>query len=425
MDGIAILLVITVAYALLSGRLDRWSISGPMVFVAAGFTLGPDGAGLLELSLDNDVVLTFTEITLAALLFADATTVPLRDLEGDPSVPGRLLGIGLLLTIVFGTLLASVLAPELGWAGAALIASILAPTDAALGMAVVTDQAVPVRIRRALNIESGLNDGIATPFVTVFLAALLSEEGVEKGSWVLDAATQIGLAILTAVLVGALGGWLLSMASRRGWTSNVSEQLSVLALAVLAYVGAVYVGGNGFVSAFTAGLIFGAVAKPRREAIGFTEDASLFASFLVWVVFGASFVGPVLTASVDVSAIVYAMLSLSVIRMVPVAIALGGKGFDVRTIAFMGWFGPRGLASVVFTLLAIEGLHGTPVGAPIFEIATWTILFSVILHGVTARPLAAAYGSRIRAEDTTIPELLELAEPHLRRHLLRARADGC
>lgn len=416
--GIAILLVVTVGYALLAARLDRWWISAPMVFVVAGLVLGPDVAGLLELSLDSEVVLTFAEITLAALLFADATSVPLRALEGDAGVPGRLLGMGLLLTIALGTLLGSMLAPELGWAGAALIASVLAPTDAALGMAVVTDQAVPVRIRRALNIESGLNDGIATPFVTVFLAAVLSEEGVEKGSWLLESVVQIGLALVAAVVVGGLGGWLLSRASRRGWTSNVSEQLGVLALAVLAYIGAVEIGGNGFVSAFSAGLIFGAVGKPRHEAIGFTEDASLFASFLVWVVFGSSFVGPVLTASIDVPAIVYALLCLTVVRMVPVAIALAGRGFAARTVAFIGWFGPRGLASVVFTLMAVEELRGTPVDLPLFEIATWTILFSVILHGVTARPLAAAYGSSIRSGDSTVPELLQLAEPRVRTHLL-------
>jgi NhaP-type Na+/H+ or K+/H+ antiporter len=160
------------------------------------------------------------------------------------------------------------------------------------------------------------------------------------------------------------------------------------------------------------------VGKPRHEAIGFTEDASLFASFLVWVVFGASFVGPVLTAPVDASAIVYALLCLTVVRMVPVAVALAGRGFGAQTVAFMGWFGPRGLASVVFTLLAVEELSGTPVDLPLFEIATWTILLSVILHGVTAQPLAAAYGSRIRAGDPTAPELLELAEPPVRRHLL-------
>ena len=422
MGGIAILLMIAVAYALLASQLDRLSISAPMVFVAAGLALGPHGAGLLDLSLDSHIVLTFTEITLAALLFADAATVPLRDVEGDAGVPGRLLSVGLLLTIGAGTLLGMALAPELGWAGAALIASVLAPTDAALGMAVVTDRAVPVRIRRALNIESGLNDGIATPFVTVFLAALLSEEGVQGGSWVADAAIQIGLAILVAVVVGGLGGRLLTAASRRGWTSSVSEQLCVLALAVLAYVGAVEVGGNGFVSAFSAGLIFGAAGRQHGQAIGFTEDASLFASFLVWVIFGASFAGPVLAASVDVPAIVYALLSLSVVRMLPVAIALLGKGFGGKTVAFMGWFGPRGLASVVFTLLAVEELGGiAAVDIPLFEIATWTILLSVILHGLTARPLAAAYGDRIRAGDPAAPELVDLPEPRLRRPLSRRR----
>lgn len=419
MSGTVVLLVIVAAYALLARRLDRLFISGPMVFVAGGLALGPEGTGLLELSLDSEVVLTFTETTLAALLFADASTVPIRAVEGDAGVPGRLLSVGLLLTIAAGAVLGAVVAPELGWAGAALIASVLAPTDAALGMAVVTDSAVPVRIRRALNIESGLNDGIATPFVTLFLAAVLSEEGLEGGSWALEAFVDIGLAILAAVIIGGLGGRLLSMAARRGSTSRVSEQLCVLSFAVLAYVGAVEIGGNGFVSAFTAGLVFGAVARDRREAIAFTEDASMFASFLVWVIFGASFVGPVLAGSLDGTAVVYAIVSLTLVRTVPVAIALVGKGFRGSTVAFMGWFGPRGLASVVFTLIALEELHGTPLDEPLMGIATWTILLSVILHGVTAHPLAGAYGDRIRAGDPTAPELVEVAEPHVRRHLLR------
>ena len=193
----------------------------------------------------------------------------------------------------------------------------------------------------------------------------------------------------------------------------------MLALAILSYLGSVEIGGNGFVSAFSAGLIFGAVAKHHREAIGFTEDASLFASFLVWAVFGASFVGPVLTGSVDASAIVYGALSLTLVRMPPVAAALAGKGFAAKTVAFMGWFGPRGLASVVFTLLALEELRGSAVDTPLFEIATWTILLSVVLHGLTARPLAAAYGASVRASDPSAAELVRLAEPRLRRHLFR------
>ena len=424
MFGLTILLSVAGAYALLAAPLDRLSISAPMVFVAAGFALGPDGAGLLKLPLDSHVVLTFTEITLAVLLFADATTVPLRRVESDAGVPIRLLSVGLLLTIIAGTVLGLIVAPGLGWAGAALIASVLAPTDAALGMAVVTDRAVPVRIRRALNIESGLNDGIATPFVTLFLAALLTEEGVEGGSWVLEAVVDIGVALLVAAAVGGLGGWLLSAASRRGWTSGTPEQLYVLALAVLSYVGAVAAGGNGFVSAFSAGLLFGAIGRRHEEAIAFTEDASLFASFLVWVVFGASFVGPVLTGAVDGSAIVYAVLSLTVVRMAPVAIALLGEGFAASTTAFMGWFGPRGLASVVFTLVALEDLHGAPVAGPLFQIATWTILLSVVLHGLTARPLAAAYGTRIRRAGPAAPELVESPEPRVRRHVMRRRGEA-
>ena len=272
-------------------------------------------------------MLSFTELTLAALLFADATTVPLRSLKGDAGVPGRLLSVGLLLTLVLGAVVAMLVVPGLSWAEAALIAAVLAPTDAALGMAVVTDKAVPVRVRRALNIESGLNDGIATPFVTVFLAVVVGETTNEGGSPVLDAIGQIAIAIAVAVVVGVVGGRLLVWATQRAWSSHTSRQLFVLALAFVAYVGAVELGGNGFVSAFVAGLVFGAVDEGNRAAISFTEDVAMFASLMVWVIFGAYFAGPVLAGDFDASAVVYAVLSLTLVRMVPVAVALLGKGF--------------------------------------------------------------------------------------------------
>ncbi len=417
--GGLILLLVAVAYGAFSRRLDRLWISAPLVFVGAGLALGPDGADLLHVQGGSHVVLTFTELTLAALLFADATTVPLRVLKGDAGVPVRLLSVGLLLTLVLGTIVAMLVVPGVTWAEAALIAAVLAPTDAALGMAVVTDKAVPVRVRRSLNIESGLNDGIATPFVTVFLAIVVGETTGQGGSPVLDALVQIAIAIVVAIVVGGVGGRLLVWATQRAWSSHTSRQLFVVALAFVAYMGAVELGGNGFVSAFVAGLVFGAVDEGNRAAITFTEDVALFASLLVWVVFGAYFVGPVLAGGVDASAVVYALLSLTLIRMVPVAVALLGKGFRPLTTGFMGWFGPRGLASVVFTLLAIEELKGTTVDTPLFEVATWTILLSVILHGLTARPLSAAYGARIRAGADDLPELVELPEPRVRRHLQR------
>jgi NhaP-type Na+/H+ or K+/H+ antiporter len=405
-----------VAYGLFASRLERWLITPPIFFVLAGLILGSSGVGILPSGLDSDTTLVITELTLGVLLFADAATVRLREVEGDARLPVRLLLVGFPLTIALGTAAARLLFPEAGWAAAALIASILAPTDAALGLAVVTNPAVPVRIRRALNVESGLNDGIATPFVTLFLTLVIAEEGLGSGHWAAEAAKEIGLALVAAVAVGVLGGKLLVIARRMGWTSAISEQLAVLALSLLAYVGAVAIGGNGFVAAFVGGLLFGASTSSRvHEPVEFTETVGLFASFFVWTVFGALFVGPVVTGDIEPVAILYAVISLTLVRMVPVAAAVAGMGLRPDTVAFMGWFGPRGLASVVFMLIAVEALHGAgPVADAIAELATWTILLSVMAHGLSAGPLARAYGRRLNAAED-IPELAEAPEPRIRR----------
>jgi NhaP-type Na+/H+ or K+/H+ antiporter len=229
-SGAAALVAVFVAYGLFASRLERWLITPSIFFVVTGLILGSSGVGILPSGLDSETTLVITELTLGVLLFADAATVRLREVEGDARLPVRLLLVGLPLTIALGTAAARLLFPEAGWAAAALIASILAPTDAALGLAVVTNPAVPVRIRRALNVESGLNDGIATPFVTLFLTLVIAEEGLGSGHWAAEAAKEIGLALVAAVAVGVLGGKLLVVARRMGWTSAISEQLAVLAL---------------------------------------------------------------------------------------------------------------------------------------------------------------------------------------------------
>jgi NhaP-type Na+/H+ or K+/H+ antiporter len=426
MSGITVLALAFVLYALLAGRLDRLSITAPMVFVVVGGFLGPGGSGLLKVSLSNETVLAITEITLALLLFADASTVRVRDVEGDASLPGRLLLIGLPLTVVLGTVLAHLMEPGMGWAAAALVATILAPTDAALGLAVVTNTAVPARIRRALNVESGLNDGLMTPFVTLFLAIVVSEESSANEGWVAAALTQIGLAVVAAVVVGLGGGWLLSRARSLAWTSPVSEQLAVLALTLLAYTGSVAIGGNGFVAAFVGGLFFGQATKGSLDGpVEFSETIGLFMSFFVWALFGALFVGPVLTGQTHWSSIGYAVLSLTVVRMLPVALSLVGLGMHRSTVLFMGWFGPRGLASVVFTLVALEDLRsGPPEQNPLIQVATWTILLSVVAHGVTAGLLAPRYGAGMSALGDA-PELAPAHEPRIRkRGLSRHGSSG-
>ena len=421
MSGLTALALVVVAYTLVASTLDRWWITGPMVFVAAGVILGPAELDVLPLSLNDETVLTITELTLALLLFSDASTVRLREVEGDAGLPGRLLVVGLPLTIVAGALVAGLMFPEVGWAAAALIATILAPTDAALGLAMVTNTAVPVRIRRALNVESGLNDGIATPFVTLFIAIVAAEEDLGETAWGLEALKQIGLAIVAAVVVGYLGGRLLALANDRGWTSGVSDQIAILALALLAYQGSVDIGGNGFIAAFAGGILFGAATRRRLAApVQFTETIGLAGSFLVWSLFGALFVGELLNQDLAARPIVYAVLSLTVVRMVPVAVALVGTRLRPATVAFLGWFGPRGLASVVFTLLALEEIEHGGGGAMLLQTATWTILLSVVLHGISASPLAARYGASI-VKAGNIPENAPAAEPQIRLHDLAGR----
>src|SRR5215203_627290 len=380
MGGLAALAVVVVAYTVVASKLDRWWITGAMVFVATGAVLGPGGLDVLPFSLANETVLTITELTLALLLFSDASTVRLREVEGDAGLPRRLLFVGLPLTVIAGALVARLMFPEVGRAAAALIATILAPTDAALGLAVVTNKAVPARTRRALNVESGLNDGIATPLVTLFIAMVAAEEDLGDTAWGLEAVKQIGLAVVAAVVVGYLGGKLLALADERGWTSEVSEQIAILALALLAYEGAVTVGGNGFIAAFAGGIL----------------------------------VGELLTRGLSARPIIYALLSLTVIRMVPVVVALTGTQLRPATVAFMGWFGPRGLASVVFTLLALEEIERSG-GAMLLQTVTWTILLSVVLHGISASPLAARYGASI-ARAGKVPETAPAGEPQIRLH---------
>jgi NhaP-type Na+/H+ or K+/H+ antiporter len=422
MAGLTVLAVVIVSYTLVASKLDRWWITGPMVFVAAGALLGPGGLDLLPLSLGNEAVLVLTELTLGLLLFSGASTVRLRDVGGDVGLPNRLLFIGLPLTIIAGAVLAYLVFPGTAWAAAALIATILAPTDAALGLAVVANTAVPVRIRRALNVESGLNDGLATPFVTLFIAMVVAEEAIGDHSWGLEALKQIGLAIAAAVTVGYLGGKLLTYTRGRGWTSGVSEQIAILGLSLLAYEGAVTIGGNGFVAAFVGGLLFGAATRRRlAERTQFTEAIGLSAGFVVWSLFGALFVGELLVHDLSARPIVYAILSLTVIRMAPVAIAMIGTGLRPSTLAFMGWFGPRGLASVVFTLLALEEFEQGG-GRLLVATATWTILLSVTLHGLSASPLAARYGALI-AKAGDIPEKTPAAEPEIRIRDIAARRN--
>jgi NhaP-type Na+/H+ or K+/H+ antiporter len=377
-----------------SARLERADLTAPIVFTVIGAALA--GLDLVHASSAPEELKPLIEVTLVWVLFSDAARVRVHDLRRDLGGVLRLLAVGLPLTVLAGWGLASWLLPGLGVWLALLVGAALAPTDAALGVPVVTNSTVPSRVRRLITVESGLNDGIATPVVMLAIAgaaAALAGGGESPG---LDGAlVELLVGVAVGVAVGFAGGWVLGWARRRGWAAEDFIGVAVLALALVAYLTALAVSGNGFVAAFCGGIAFGAAAGPRGPAeLAFLEQTGSAVSLLVWLAFGAIAV-PIALDHLSWTLVLYAVLSLTVVRMVPVALALIGSGMDRDTVLFIGWFGPRGLASLVFALLALEAV-GSAADEAVAVIAV-TVLLSVLAHGVSAAPLAARYGKAASA----------------------------
>jgi NhaP-type Na+/H+ or K+/H+ antiporter len=394
-SDLAIVTALVFAWGILSARLERFDVTAPITFVLAGLLLTHGPLAPLGYAPSHELIKQLAEITLVLVLFSDASRVGLRDLRPDIGLSVRLLGIGLPLTIGLGTLLALVLLPSVNIWLALLVGAALAPTDAALGAGMMVNPVVPARIRRLVNVESGLNDGIATPLVLVAVAgAGPSGDGASIGPG--GAAAELVLGVLVGAAVGGAGGYLVRVARRRRWAASGFAGSAMLALALCAYACALALHGNGFIAAFAGGLAFGAVGGRRSERLmPFVEETGALVSLLVWLAFGAVAVAPAFD-SLTWQAVVYAVLSLTVIRMAPVAIALTRARLGRTAVAFVGWFGPRGLASVVFALLALEEL-GEHVAGPAVAVIAFTVLLSVIAHGATADPLARRYGPRIAA----------------------------
>jgi len=391
---LAIVAALVFFWGTLSARLERFDVTAPIIFVLGGLLLTHGPLAVLAFTPSNELIKELAEFTLALVLFSDASRVSLHELREDAGVYGRLLGIALPVTIGLGTLLALALTgPGTSIWLALLVGAALAPTDAALGAGMMANQIVPARIRRLLNVESGLNDGIATPFVSVAIAgAAIGGEVAEHGP--AEAVAELALGVLIGAAVGGVGGLLVSVARKRGWAAEGFAGSAVLGLTLCAYASAVALGGNGFIAAFIGGLAFGTTGGRRGEPlIPFVEETGALVSLLVWLAFGAVAVVPAMKI-LTWQMVLYAVLSLTVIRMVPVAVVLIGTRLGRATVALVGWFGPRGLASVVFALLALEDL-GDAVAGRAVAVITITVLLSVIAHGVTAEPLAAWYAKSL------------------------------
>jgi NhaP-type Na+/H+ or K+/H+ antiporter len=385
-----ILAAVLVVYAALSAPLDRRGVTSAMAFVVVGVVLGSAGLGWLDIPAESPLLETVTELALVFLLFSDSARIDLPALRRNVSWPSRLLLIGLPLSMIAGFGIGLLLFPGLGIASVFLLATMLCSTDAALGQRVVDDPGVPSRVRQALDVESGLNDGLAVPFFLVALdVATASLEGGITGAVLLNIATQLGWGILAGVVAGGIGGLLLRVAEQRGWMQGHWRQVAAFAVALSAFAIADILGGSVFIAAFVGGMVFGLVSgKHEQSATLLADEAGNVLAAATWMAFGALALALVLP-EITWQIVVYAVLSLTVVRMVPVMIALAGTGSRWQTKLFMGWFGPRGLASVVFALMVLDS--GLPDADPLLVTVVVTVALSVFLHGLSAMPLVSVY----------------------------------
>ena len=394
---LAILAVFVFLYSAVAGGLERTRISGPMIFTVVGLIIGPLGLGWLQPELDNDGLRVLADITLALVLFIDAANADLSVVKRSFRIPQRMLVLGLPLTILLGFGVGLVLFDQLSVFELAILATMLAATDAALGKAVITNKAVPARIREGLNVESGLNDGICVPILFLFIAlALGTDTGGSSVAFAIKlVAQEVGIGLVVGLGMAAVGARILKVCYDRDWITHIWMQLPVVALALGSFAVAQSLHGSGYVAAFTGGLLFGSYATSEKHGLILAaEGTSETMALLTWVVFGSAVLGQSL-GYFSWQVVVYAVLSLTVVRMLPMFVSLTGSGESTTSKLFLGWFGPRGLASIVFAIIVLN--RGVEGGGLLAMIVVCTVALSVLAHGFTANPLSRVLGPRMES----------------------------
>ena len=415
--GVIIFTIALFVYSLVSHRIEGSVVTAPMIFVAMGLLVSPDGLDIIPLSTNSELVLVLAEIALVLILFSDAARIDFTTLKGNSNFPLRLLGIGLPFTIFLGTLIAILFLPICPYPEAALLGVILAPTDAGLGQVIVNSPKVPARIRQALNVESGLNDGGAIPFFAFFLVLAQAEEfDIPASQWVIFAVEQIGFGILMGLIVGLAGGYLVNKAIEKGLMRGRFQWIGFLALAVISYAAAIAAGGSGFIAAFVGGLATTQTGRGVGESIiEFTSTGGEIFSLGVFFVFGI--IAASLLSGITWIVILYAVLSLTLIRILPVALSLMKTGLQMDSVMFIGWFGPRGLASIVLLLITLNEAPGIPGLETIAVVVSATVLFSVFAHGISANPAINWYSGKVALLPANAPEHMEVVESPTRMHV--------
>jgi len=391
-------LIMVFIIALISGKINKLPVTAQMIIVFAGLLTGFFLTGIVDVRQApmSNIVLIIAEVALVLVLFSDASRVKLGSLRSN-ILTIRLLTIGLISTIGLGIMVAALIFTDLTLWEAAIIGVVLAPTDAALGQIVIQNQKIPEKIRNTLEVESGLNDGLCVPFLLVLVAIGLAEESFSPAGYFIEIAlAQIGLGALVGLLVGFVGSSLVIKSRKIDWITAEYQRIAFLVLAVVSFLIADQIGGSGIIAAFLGGLATGYVNKDAGKIlIDFAEAEGQFLNLIVFFILGIVIAGllPFITWQI----ILYAILSLTIIRMLPVALSLIGTKIGKDSTLFMGWFGPRGLASIVLALIAFEELESFQ-GQDTFILAVFiTVFFSVLAHGITALPLSNRYIKRLKS----------------------------
>lgn len=422
MESIGLLAIVTciLLTAAISRRIKGTIFTLPMIYTVLGILLGSLFLDLFPLLLEGGVVELISKLTLVIVLATDASRIDVQGIFRDHNLPMRLLAIGLPLTMIFGTIAAVLIFTDLNVWEAVVLGVILSPTDASLGQSVVSNPKVPLRVRQALNIESGLNDGIALPFLLLAISVAQSELIYHRpAQFIVSVGIQIGIGIVVGLVLGYLGVKYVRWGATSGWMSRNFQKITSLALILFVYGLADLVGGNGFIAAFCLGLASRNVAgeKESENLYDFAEAELTVFMLLTFILFGAVVVPPAVRA-IDLNIVFYAILSLTIVRLIPVAISLVGTKIQPVTTLFLGWFGPRGIASIlyIFIVLEAENISGSNL---IYNVVVVTVLLSIFVHGFTAAPGAAYYGklmAKFAEEDHHHIERKEVPEMPLRVH---------
>ena len=389
---IFIIAFVVLFYGFFSKKLEYFNISGPMVFLLYGMLLSPLGLDFLEVDLNSDALKITAEIALITVLFTDSSTLDLKSFKKEWKISARLLFIGLPLTILLSTYIATLFFADESLLYLLLMALILAPTDAALGQAVVSDKLVPHKIRSSINVESGLNDGIVFPLlITVILLIVSNKELGSDSGWIVYLLKQMSIGFIVGAVSGYLGAKGLNSALKKSWIKEVYSTLFPVSLAILIFYIAEYLGGNGFIAVYIAGAIFGNfIESVDANAKNFLESEGEVLLLVSFLVFGLTFV-PATIEFWSMNVIIYSLLSLTLFRMLPVALSLIALELSWFSRLFIGWFGPRGIASILYVMTVADSIESIKNHNTIFSVITLTILLSIVLHGLSAKPLVNLY----------------------------------